>query len=190
MANRGNNMARALAEGLSVARIQKTLEECNERLTPQGLRLVREDVVHLQASRRDALGDAGLIEMGGGIMPDLVASFASSPFLHQGGLVQTLASLQEVFYEMRRQVGPECPDDDLLDAMRLVFDGEAAGNAEILAAMSAQDLLDALDQSDDEREPLEAPEPELQQPWNEDRWVDSFEADGWNGEKWAADHDR
>lgn len=190
MANQGSDRARALAEGLGVVRIQKTLEECNERLVPEGLRLGREDVLDLQTARTDALGDAGLIEVGGGILPDLAASFASSPFLNQGSLVQALASLQEAFYEMRRQVGPECSDDDLLDAMRLVFDGEARGSVELLSAMCAQDLLDAADRDGYEFERAEVPDSPLPQPWSEDRWVDSFEADGWDGEKWAADHDR
>lgn len=75
--------------------------------------------------------------------------------------------------------------------MRLVFDGEATGNVEILAAMGAQDLLAVADQSEYEFEQVdEVPDSALPQPWNEDRWVDSCEADGWDGEKWAADHDR
>lgn len=188
------------------------LDACNVTLAQQNLHLTPASIAELQESRAEALGATGQIEVGAGILPQLSEAFASSPYLQQENLAQTLATLQEAFYELRRQADLTVSDDDLLDAMRTTFDEEAAGCADILLDMDVEALLAGIENDgeylmdDDGQKGLETPETDVESehenehqpgritalplPWNEDRWMDSFESDGWDGEKWAADHDR
>lgn len=128
---------------LQVAVTQRELERSRETLTRYGLSLSDTAVRELAARHADALRETGRVEFGGGILPKLLTTFASSPYLEQETCGETLAELQELFYGFKNESGERLGDDELLDAMRAAFDGPAGGAAEYLAGVSLEELCRA-----------------------------------------------
>ena len=144
----------------------------------------------------------------------LARGFADSPYMDGQTYAQVLCDLQPVFCALRRQCGPEVSDAELVEALRAAFDSdEIAGCVELLADRSLEELaelaagaggvsldgggsaaiVNARDEAawygvPDDRAVRLIEEDELPRPWNEDEWVDRFDADGWDGERWCEAH--
>lgn len=154
----------------------------------------------------DASGAAGLAR-----------GFADSPYIDGQTYAQVLCDLQPVFCALRRQCGPEVSDAELVEVLRAAFDSdEIAGCVELLVDRSLGELTElatgcgdvagvlldgggsvtiasARDEAawygvPDDRAVRLIEEDELPRPWNEDEWVDRFDADGWDGERWCETH--
>ena len=75
----------------------------------------------------------------------VIEGFASSPYLLQEQYADTLEELQEQFYQLRSQAGVEVFDEEIIDGMRLRFDGDAGGATELLGACTLEMVLEAYD---------------------------------------------
>ncbi|MEG0374948.1 MAG: DUF6323 family protein [Raoultibacter sp.] len=113
----------------------------NTKTECYGLALTEEQVGALAERRVDALKTMGRVEFGRGVLHDIVLAFASSPYLTQDSYSETLGDLQDVFYRLKETSEEQIADDDLIDAMRRVFDDEANGSVEYLGEMTATRLL-------------------------------------------------
>lgn len=107
-----------------------------------GLALSQAQLERLERSRLQDLRATGRVEFGGGILPKLLVCFCSSPYL-SSGCEADLAQLQTLFYQFKGECGEQLTDDELLSAMRLIFDQAARGDLEFLAAARREDLYRA-----------------------------------------------
>ena len=73
-----------------------------------------------------------------------MAAFADSPYVFAEDWPDTLAALTELFYAFKSETRDAMADDNLLLAMRRLFDGACGGSAEALADCRAGDLFAAL----------------------------------------------
>lgn len=94
--------------------------------------LSQEEIQNLLESRRHALLEYGRIEIGTGILPRLMEKFLDSPYLDLSESESILSELQELFYWAKTDSLDQISDEDLLQAMREIFDGSAAGSLERL----------------------------------------------------------
>lgn len=161
----------------------------NEKLARHGLALSDADMLMLEEGRREALADAGRVEIGPGAAGEIAAVFAGSPYVSQDGFAELVDALQTLFYRLREE-DEEASDDELVDAMRLAFDETAKGSFDLLEGMSVSDLEGRLAEGADEPEKEVEAEGPLPRPWNEDVWLDSVECDGWRGERWGDEYGR
>jgi hypothetical protein len=165
------------------------LASLNERIKGHGLVLSETDALRLAESRRNALADTGRVEVGPGITGSIVEAFAGSPYVSREDFAETVELLQTLFYRFRGE-DEDVPDDDLVDAMRLAFDGLASGSIELLEEMDVSEMVSLLaGRTDEPEEGIDAEAP-LPRPWNEDAWLDSFDSAGWEGERWEAEYGR
>jgi hypothetical protein len=138
------------------------------------------------------------IAIGGTVLPEIMEEFASSPNLSQNTLPQSLLDLQATFYRLRDEAEADVPDDEIIQGMRTLFDGEAAGDVDAIEALGIVTVVAVADtRSQEEEVPPE--ETGAHSPysitddggriytWNPAEWTDNVSCDGWNGERWEDD---
>ena len=109
-----------------------------------GLPLSARQAEALLAHQERTLLDLGRVDFSGGILPKLMTAFADSPYVLAKDWPDTLAALTELFYAFKSETRDAMADDNLLLAMRRLFDGACGGSAEALADCRAGDLFAAL----------------------------------------------
>lgn len=118
------------------------LKACNTASACFGLLLTETEIAQLEQSRQKTLRKTGRVEFGGGVLRGLVQAFCDSPYLDSREYADTLEALQELFYDFKNECGEILSDDELLSAMRLVFDG-SGGSLDYLTAAGSDLLLRA-----------------------------------------------
>ena len=114
------------------AQNQQELLKTNEYTCNFGLSLTKQDVAELMSLRKECLMEQQRVEFGKGVLEKLVYSFCDSDYIYQENYAETLARLQDIFYLYKNESMDELTDDELIDVMREVFDGECQGSLEYL----------------------------------------------------------
>lgn len=117
---------------------------CIRRLESFGLVLTDAALEALQAGRAAALRDTGRVELGHGILPQLVEAFCDAPDLTQENLMDELLLLQDIFYHWKSEAGDCVPDDEILALLRRAYDERARGRAEGLASFTLREMKEVL----------------------------------------------
>jgi hypothetical protein len=168
------------------------LLEMNRISAPYGLSLTEPQARSLAESRASFLKGSGRVEFGCGIYGILIQAFCSSPYLERESYPETLDNLQEsfeCFKEEAEELGDPISSDELIDAMRKVFDGLAGGSIDKLTDLSFTKLTQAVDANENDFEPgLPEKEP-LPIRRSEEGWLDAVESEGWEGEAWEDGND-
>lgn len=108
------------------------LVSCNQYTHQFGVSLTEEDAAQLLECRKESLTELGRIEFEGGILPKLIFEFCDSPYIYQDNYMDTLISLQSIFYLYKNESLDELSDDELLWYMKKHFEGECQGSLEYL----------------------------------------------------------
>lgn len=106
---------------------------CNKLTAPFGLKLTEGQALELLETRTLSLRETGRIELGGGIIDQLIEAFCDSPFLCQENYAPTLQSLIELFYQYKNETSDQLRDEELIRAMKEAFDGICQGSLALLA---------------------------------------------------------
>ena len=113
---------------------------CDELNQFYGLSLTEADIAELVELRGQALRNTGRVEFGGGILPKLIRAFCKSPYIDTYNYAVTLGELQDVFYYFKNESEDRFSDDDLIEFMEKVFNGQAHGSADVLTTISLEQL--------------------------------------------------
>lgn len=111
--------------------LQKVIE-CNQYTKKFGVSLTEQDAIMLMEARKNSLKEQERIEFGEGILTKLIYSFCDSPYIYQDNYVDTMESLQDIFYLYKNESLDELTDDELIDYMKDKFEGECQGSLEHL----------------------------------------------------------
>lgn len=134
---------------IQFARSIQELEYCNNLTVSYGLSLSLEDMKELVEHRFVSLKNTGRIEFGEGIFKKLVYNFCDSPYLSKENYKSTLMELQEMFYYFKGE-SMECfSDDELIGAMKLIFNEEAHGSIEYLSGISLSEIINTINGKND-----------------------------------------
>ena len=125
---------------LLIMAAKEEIRLCNDLGKPYGLCLTEQDITELVELRSQALHNTGRVEFGGGILPKLIRAFCSSPYLDAYNYAETLGLLQDAFYYFKNESLDRFSDDDLIEFMVNVFNGQAHGSAEVLTTISLEEL--------------------------------------------------
>lgn len=126
-------------KSLQVVRVKKELEKCNQVSERFGLSLSQQQMEWLMQNRYESLKSTGRIEFGEGIISKLVFTFCDSSYLNQEEYAELLMELQELFYTLKRETLEQLTDDELLCAMRIIFD-HSGGSLEHLRSIDRETL--------------------------------------------------
>ena len=125
---------------MQLAAAKEEIRCCNELNQLYGLTLTEADITELVELRGQALRNTGRVEFGGGILPKLIRAFCKSPNIDPYSYAATLGDLQDAFYYFKNECGDRFSDDELIEFMANVFDGQAHGSAEVLTTISLEEL--------------------------------------------------
>lgn len=130
-------------ELLALRPLENGREQAVARLLERGsvtLPLTAEEAAGLLERRDQALRDTRRVEFGPGVLEKLMTAFRDSPYLDPACWAETLAGLQDLFYEYKNQCMDALSDDELIAAMRRLYDGEAGGSLDYLGGTALEEL--------------------------------------------------
>ena len=154
-------------------------------LSEAGLALTEAQVAALTHTEREALRQAERVSFGPGALDALVTEFASSHYLQRESAGACMEQLLLAFYELREDFPASTSDQEIIQALKHAFDGEAAGSAELAASLAAEALSTGEAGREGELAPYELIDDEGRvYRWDPDEWHDDITADGWLGERW------
>ena len=113
---------------------------CNELNRLYGLELTEADITELVELRGQALKATARVEFGGGILPKLIRAFCRSPYVDRYNYAATLGDLQDAFYYFKNESEDRFSDDELIEFMEKVFNGQAHGSTEVRTTISLEEL--------------------------------------------------
>ncbi len=88
-----------------------------------GKTLFPADIKQLYSARERLLREADRIELGAGILPQIVYALCDSPFIDAHGFADALEEFMELFYSYKNDCEGEMTDDELIDALTGYFNG-------------------------------------------------------------------
>lgn len=118
----------------------ETPARCNALSAPYGLTLTSKDMQELAQNRAEALLCSGRVEFGAGVLEKLVAAFCSSPHIEPADWTECLCALQELFYFFKSECREQVTDDELIEALRLLYNGPAQGSTEYISGISRRTM--------------------------------------------------
>ena len=125
---------------MEISRAKDEIRCCNELNQLYGLTLTEADITELVELRGQALRSTGRVEFGGGILPKLIRAFCKSPYVDSYNYAATLGDLQDAFYYFKSESEDWLSDDELIEFMEKVFNGQAHGSADVLTTISLEQL--------------------------------------------------
>lgn len=120
--------------------LRAALRDANALSERYGLRLSEGQLQALADGRAAALADTGRVEFGPGVLPRLMYALCDSPYVDRQSYCDTLLALQEAFYYFKSDSGDAFSDEELVDALRVAFNGPAQGSAEYVCGLSPEEL--------------------------------------------------
>lgn len=108
------------------------INNCNQYTEKYGMVLSEQDTLTLLKNRQNNLKEQERVEFGEGILTKLIYAFCDSPYIYQDIYMETLSQLQEIFYLYKNESLDEFSDDELIDYMRVAFNGVCQGSLEYL----------------------------------------------------------
>lgn len=133
-------MEEMIPMAMQLSAAKEELRCCEALNALHGLVLTEADIEDLVEMRGQALRATGRVEFGGGVLPKLIRAFCGSPYMDRANYAATLAELQEAFYYFKNECRDRFSDDELIEFMAKVFNGRAKGSAELLTAISLEEL--------------------------------------------------
>ncbi len=123
-----NNWMEEMAKQTLAAQVLET----NQYTQKYGLVLRKEDAALLAEARADVLRDQKRVEFGPGILPKIIYAFCDSSYIYQDNYCESMARLQEIFFQYKNEMLDEITDDELLEFMREQFENVCRGDFDYL----------------------------------------------------------
>ena len=125
---------------MQISAAKEEIRCCDELNRLHGLILTEADITELVELRGQALRATSRVEFGCGILPKLIRAFCKSPYVDAYNYAATLGELQDAFYYFKNESEDRFSDDELIEFMEKVFNGQAHGSAEVLTTISMEEL--------------------------------------------------
>lgn len=116
----------------------RDLVACNDYTKQFGITLSKKEAMELIEERRENLIRQERIEFSEGILTKLIFAFCDSPYIYQNNYVDTIQRLQEIFYLYKNESLDELTDDELIEYMKMQFDGKCQGDLDYLEDTSLE----------------------------------------------------
>jgi len=113
-------------------KLMTTLQSCNALSARYGLTLSRVDMQVLAEKQAETLRNTGRIEFGHGPYEKLIYAFCDSLYLTQADYAETLSKLCTMFYHFKSESGEQWSDDELIDSMKRLYNGECHGSPDLM----------------------------------------------------------
>lgn len=109
-------------------RIMETLRNGNGLSARYGMTLSRADMQMLADKQAETLRVTDRVEFGRGPYEKLIYAFCDSPYLSQIDYAETLSEFCAIFYRFKNESGEQWSDDELIESMRWLYNGQCQGS--------------------------------------------------------------
>lgn len=113
----------------------------NQETAKHGIVFTPRQAAALMNARDRALHASGRLELYGGVMKKLILAFIGSPYFERDLQEETLCALIETFYLLKSETFDALSDDELIAAMRELFDGACRGCIELMQDAAYEQLV-------------------------------------------------
>lgn len=123
--------------------IKNSLINLNDQTKEFGLTLTEEQITNLIETRKYALSDNSLIEVGSNIIEEIILNFYSSPYISKIDYDEIINELVNVYYSIRSTFNYHIPDQYIIKLMREHFDTDAYGACELLTKLVTDEIFNS-----------------------------------------------
>lgn len=116
------------------------IKKLNEITIKYGLSLSDAQIENLINKRCESLKNTGRIEFGNGVLKEIIEAFCDSPYIMQDTYEDTLEELQDIFYFFKGEAMEQIADDELIEFMKIHFNGVCQGSIEYLSGTNLEEL--------------------------------------------------
>lgn len=117
-----------------------TLVSTNKFTSSYGLVLTQEEAYNLIQSKNECLKEQERLEFTAGILPKLIYNFCDCDYICQENYAYTLERLQSIFYLYKNETMDILTDDELIEQMKLLFNGVCHGCVEYLEEVALEEF--------------------------------------------------
>lgn len=103
--------------------------------------LTHQQALELVKTRNRALKNNGRIEIGNGMIKDLIEAFCDSPYISKDNYTNTLEELMEIFYTFKNETEEKISDKELILMMKTYFNNSCEGSTELLANRELENFV-------------------------------------------------
>lgn len=119
--------------------------ELNEIIFKKGLYLSKLDAQELMEAKLTTLNNLGRIEINQEIVCEIICEFYDSPYIDKYNYLLEFKDLISVFYYYQSILWTKLTDEQILKYLKECFDGEAAGNIELLYEPCLNNLIEKIE---------------------------------------------
>ena len=131
-----------LFKGALLSNVSKNeLSALNEHTASYGLVLTENDVRSLTEARNDCLSSCGRVEFGKPIFIKLAQALCSSPYISSKNYTEIIIQIQDTFFTLKNDLSTSVSDDEIIDALVMIFNEAAHGSPDFLNSVSTDDVL-------------------------------------------------
>lgn len=116
------------------------IKESNKLTMKYGVVLSDNQIENLINKRFESLESTGRMEIGNGVLKELIDAFCDSPYIMQENYEETLEELQDIFYFFKGEAMEQIADEELIQFMKEYFNGMCQGSVEYLAGTNLEEL--------------------------------------------------
>lgn len=116
------------------------IKKVNEISIKYGLSLSDTQIENLINKRFESLKNTGRVEFGKGVLKEIIEAFCDSPYIMQDTYEDTLEELQDIFYFFKGEAMEQIADDELIEFMKIHFNGVCQGSIEYLSGTNLEEL--------------------------------------------------
>lgn len=127
----------------SKSSLKETLE-LNNITQNRGLSLTEKQAIELIDNRDNALKQLGRIELGTGIIADIIYEFYDSSYIDKDNYLELLLELTEVFNLYQQEFDNKLTDEQIIKYMKKEFEELASGSIKLLETTCFDNLRDKI----------------------------------------------
>lgn len=106
----------------------------SEKAAEYGLRLTEETAREIALAEKSSVSKNGRICFGKSAAVKLTEKFSESRYLDNNNFAETICILVDAFYAAKEECGDDFSDDELIDAMFVLFEHKSEGTMELLVS--------------------------------------------------------
>ena len=103
--------------------------------------LTHQQALELVKTRNRALKNNGRIEIGNGMIKDLIEAFCDSTYISKYNYTNNLEELMEIFYTFKNETEEKISDKELILMMKTYFNNSCEGSTELLANRELENFV-------------------------------------------------
>lgn len=135
-------------DNISLKPIQKEILDLNEFSGQYGLSLTEEEAREISEIRNKAIIENDRIEMGSGVVPDIIKKFCTSHYVTKENYAYIINEVTYLFYYIKSETDDKICDADLIDELFKRFELHCRGSIDDLQSKESERIIRKINSGD------------------------------------------